>query len=251
MSVGIKTKQVASVTLIVGLAVILLSAWYISSLATVWLDETRARAELLANTITHRAFEVVRSGTDPIAALQEDSGLTSILQSFAYSDNLLYAAIVDVNGVAIAHSDPTNLGRTPARIQNFDELLDAGPIAQARAIYTPGGRQYDHVKPLFLNNEEFGSIRIGVSSLLLQEELNRQMRAPLITSAIAILVASLVAMLLAQVTLRPIHVIRTGLARLGRGELDVKVDLPRDAELADQGDSFKAVTVSWSLKTRS
>ncbi len=49
-------------------------------------------------------------------------------------------------------------------------------------------------------------------------------------------------MLLAQVTLRPIHVIRSGLARLGRGELDVKVDLPEDAELAELGDSFKAVS---------
>ena len=42
--------------------------------------------------------------------------------------------------------------------------------------------------------------------------------------------------------LRPIHVIRSGLARLGRGELDVNVDLPRDAELGDLGDSFKAVS---------
>jgi signal transduction histidine kinase len=242
MALGIKTKQVASVTLIVGLAVILLSAWYISSLATVWLGETRVRAELLANTITHRAFEVVRSGTDPITALQEDGGLTSILQSFVYSDNLLYAAIVDVNGVAIAHSDPTSLGRPPARVQNLDTLLDAGPIAQARAIYTPGGRQYEHVKPLFLNNQEFGSIRIGVSTLFLQQQLDRQMQTPLITAAIAILVASFVAMLLAQITLRPIHVIRTGLARLGRGELDVNVDLPGDAELAELGDSFKAVS---------
>jgi signal transduction histidine kinase len=95
---------------------------------------------------------------------------------------------------------------------------------------------------LFLNQVEFGSIRIGVSPDLLQQALARQMRTPLITAAIAIAIAVFVAMLLAQITLRPIHVIRTGLARLGRGELDVSVDLPRDAELADLGDSFKAVS---------
>ena len=49
-------------------------------------------------------------------------------------------------------------------------------------------------------------------------------------------------MLLAQLVLRPIHVIRSGLARLGRGELDVDVDLPHDSELGDLGDSFKAVS---------
>jgi len=106
MALGIKTKQVAGVTFIVGLAVILLSGWYISSLATVWLGETRARAELIANTVTHRAFEVVRTGGDPVAALQQDEGLKSILQASVYSNNVLYAAIVGVDGVAIAHSDP-------------------------------------------------------------------------------------------------------------------------------------------------
>ena len=54
--------------------------------------------------------------------------------------------------------------------------------------------------------------------------------------------ATFVAMLLAQVVLRPIHVIRSGLARLGRGELDVSVDLPQDTELADLGASFKQVS---------
>jgi signal transduction histidine kinase len=242
MALGIKTKQVAGVTFIVGLAVILLSAWYISSLATVWLGETRARAELLANTITHRAFEVVRSGADPVAALQTDGGLESILESSVYSNNVLYAAIVGTDGVAIAHSDPTSLGRSLARVEDLDTLLNEGAIAQARAIYTPGGKRFEHRKPLFLNEAEFGSVRIGVSTLLLQQELDRQMRTPLFTAAIAILVAVFVAMLLAQVTLRPIHVIRSGLARLGRGELDVSVDLPSDAELADLGDSFKAVS---------
>src|SRR6185437_3369131 len=53
---------------------------------------------------------------------------------------------------------------------------------------------------------------------------------------------SATAMLLAQLVVRPIHVIRSGLARLGRGEIDVKVDLPAEAELAGLGDSFKAVS---------
>ena len=242
MALGIKTKQVAGVTVIVGLAVILLSAWYISSLATVWLGETRARAELLANTITHRAFEAVRTGGDPVKALQEDGGLTSILQASMYANNVIYAAIVGVDGVAIAHSNPASLDQRLAPVENLDTLLNAGAIEQARAIYTPDGKPYELQMPLFLNNEEFASIRIGVSTLFLQQELERQMRTPLITAAIAILVALLVAMLLAQLTLRPIHVIRTGLARLGRGELDVDVELPADAELADLGNSFKAVS---------
>lgn len=241
---SIKTKQVASVTLIVGLAVILVSGWYVSSLAAVRLSETQARAELLANAITHRMFEVVQAGGDTTEALRQDAGLASILQATLYADNVLYAAVVDPNGTVITHSDPASVGRiitTP--VDDLSALLAEGPVVQAQAIYTPGGKTFEfRSKPLLVGTTELATIRIGVSTLLIRQALIQQMRTPLITTAVAILLASFVAMLLAQITLRPIHVIRSGLARLGRGELDVNVDLPADAELSELGDSFKAVT---------
>ena len=49
---------------------------------------------------------------------------------------------------------------------------------------------------------------------------------------IVLLATIFVAMLLAQLALRPIHMIRSGLARLGRGELDVNMDLLDDADSA-------------------
>ena len=48
-------------------------------------------------------------------------------------------------------------------------------------------------------------------------------------------------MLLAQWMLRPIHVIQSSLSRLGRGELDVRLDLP-EQEFKDLGSSFEAVS---------
>jgi signal transduction histidine kinase len=45
--------------------------------------------------------------------------------------------------------------------------------------------------------------------------------------------------------LRPIHVIQSGLTRLGRGELDVRLDLP-EAEFKDLGSSFAAVSAQLS-----
>jgi signal transduction histidine kinase len=81
-----------------------------------------------------------------------------------------------------------------------------------------------------------------VSTLFLRDSLQTEMRTPVITAVLAILLSSLVAMVMAQIALRPIHVIRSGLARLGRGELDVSVDLPDSAEMSALGDSFKAVS---------
>jgi signal transduction histidine kinase len=241
---SIKTRQVASVTGIVGLAVVLVSAWYISSLASIRLTETQARAELLVRAINHRMFDVIATSGNTVEALRADAGLASIVQASIFADNVVYAALVDPAGLVILHNDPSSVGKIVTDpVDDFEALLAAGPIAQAQAIYTPQGKLLEYKsKPLLVGNSELGTIRVGVSTLLIRQSLVEQMKTPLITTAVAILVASFVAMLLAQVTLRPIHVIRSGLARLGRGELDVKVELPADTELAELGDSFKAVS---------
>ena len=88
-------------------------------------------------------------------------------------------------------------------------------------------------QPLLLGDAEFGSIRIGVSTLLIRDELDASLApSALITALIALAVAVFGAMLLAQLLLRPIHVIRSGLTRLGRGEFGVKLDLTRTTSSA-------------------
>jgi signal transduction histidine kinase len=238
MALSIKTKQVFGVTVLVGLAVILLSGWYLTSLATVWLGETRARAELLSKLISQRAFDAIRAGGDPILALKYDTGLQSILQGTAYDENVLYAEVVDTDGHVIQRD-----GGQREQPDDLAALMSRGTIAQIRAIYTPHGQSFEYSAPLpKIGDTELGTVRVGVSALLLRKRVEGELRAPLITAVVFILLSSFVAMLLAQLTLRPIHVIRSGLARLGRGELDVDVDLPGSAELADLGDSFKAVS---------
>ena len=129
------------------------------------------------------------------------------------------------------------------RPRTSTKLIDeGGPIAQLRAIATRHGKTFEVSSPLLLGTEDFGSIRIGVSTLLIRADFWEALTAPLLTTIAVLVGATFVAMLLAQIVLRPIHVIRSGLARLGRGELDVSVDLPQDTELADLGDSFKQVS---------
>ncbi len=174
--------------------------------------------------------------------LQSDGGLTSLLQASAYWPGVLYASIVNPQGMIITHSDLSMVNQQLEPAHDFDELLKAGPIAQASAMYTPGGRAYQYRLPLLLGTTEFGSIRVGVSTLLIREEFETALTTPLSAVVLVLVGATLLAMLLAQLVLRPIHVIRSGLAKLGRGELDVDVDLPQDSEFGDLGDSFKAVT---------
>src|SRR5258705_6109651 len=107
MRVGIKAKQIAAVTAIVGLAVVMLSAVHVARLARVVLHESQARGELLSNTIFHRAREVViAANADPFTALSADPGLRSILESSIYGESVTGAAIVDRQRLARATSYP-------------------------------------------------------------------------------------------------------------------------------------------------
>src|SRR4026208_1506018 len=70
MRLGIRAKQIAGVTLIVGVFVVGLSGLYVSQLAQSVLRENEKLARLLVMQIFHRAAEVVPGAIDPYEALR-------------------------------------------------------------------------------------------------------------------------------------------------------------------------------------
>jgi len=247
MRLSIKTKQVLGVTSIVALAVVVLSVFYLVLLARDRLQVNETYSEVLAKAIYQRAFPVVRTGGDPTAALRDDEGLHSMLESSLYVKELTYAAIVDTENRAIAHSDISLVGQVIPEYEDAGALLQRRvPIALLRALYTPGGKILEIRTPLLLSGKEFGTIRVGVSTLLIRDDLDKDLSQALLVAVAAVAGASMIALLLAQVLLRPIHVIRSGITRLGRGEFGVMVDLPRDDEFAELGQFFNAVSARLS-----
>ena len=243
MRIGIKAKQIAAVTAIVGLAVVALSAVHVTRLARVVLHESHARGQLLANAIFHRAREVVViNNSDPYVALRSDPGLRAILESSIYGENVTDAAILDTHGIVQAASDPTQEGKPLPERPDMATLEDSGPLDQLRVIYSGEGRTLEVRQPMLLGDEAFGSIRIGLSTVLVRRELNASLR-PAVNIAIASLfIAVIVAALLAQLFLRPINVIRSGLTRLGKGEFGITLDLPQDDEFGELGTFFNTVS---------
>jgi signal transduction histidine kinase len=243
MRLGIKGKQVLGVTAIVGTVVVILSVVQLSQLASVSLDETRARAELLANAIYHRAQKVgVGVSTEPLANLRDDPGLRSILESTLYSKNVTFAALVDIGDVAVAHADRSLEGQKLPAGGDLGKLLDRSAMAQLLAIYSSQGQNLEFRQPLLIGDAEIGSIRIGSSTLLIRQDLNGAL-GPAARAALAALALSVLgAVVLAQILLRPIHVIRSGLTRLGRGELGIQLDLNQHDEFGELGTFFNTVS---------
>jgi signal transduction histidine kinase len=241
---SIKAKQVAGVTTLVVLVVAGMTAVQMASLTRVRIDETASRAAQLKDAILQQAGRVVRAGpADPYKALQEDSGLRSLLEAAVTvqpeSNTMLYAVIVDNKGVAVAHSTPSLEGRPMDSLEDLMRLKDGSAIDQVRAVLEE--RRFELREQILAGDKPFGTIRIGIATLLVRSEIMKALTSFMYTAAAALVISTFVAMLLAQWMLRPIHVIQSGLTRLGRGELDVRLDLPGE-EFADLGSSFEAVS---------
>jgi len=177
---GIKGKQVLGVTSIVGAVVVVLSLLNLARLARVSLEESQARADFIARAIYQRAREVIREGSDPYKALRGDPGLRSILTSSLYSKNVTFAAIVDVYDLVVAHADPALDGQPLPPGGDLSKLLSRPALSQLVAIYSGQGRNLELQQPLLLGNTQFGSLRIGVSTLAFlkyERNYNAQLKA--------------------------------------------------------------------------
>ena len=223
---SIKSKQVAAVTTLVVVIVAILSVYHVATLARMSLRRRPRAADALARPIFQRAREVVpppaRSRTQPFS---EDGGIRSILYSgigYRPTSPMRRSSILD--GV-VSRTGFGNRGRQSARgAEDFDALLDAGAVEQLRAIYSDGGRSRRGSRCCL--RRQFGSIRDRHLYRCWSGASCGGVQSGCRSVVAALIISSFFAMLLSHWMLRPIHVIQSGLTRLGRGELDVSLDLP-------------------------
>lgn len=242
MRLSLQTRQVIGVTLIVACSVLTMSVMHLASQARTLLAESELRGEMLTNSMFQRAFRLVKSRETAAADLQADEGLRAILQSaIGFSQTVSYATITDVRDTALVHSSPTLEGTSVPTQPTLEELLARGPVAQLIGVWEQ--RNYEVTQPLLLGDEKFGSIRIGVSTVLIWEQVSEALQPIVAVAALAIVLATGLSWLLARRLVQPIHVLQSGIARLGQGEQDVKLEL-RDDEFKDIGSSFNALSQS-------
>jgi signal transduction histidine kinase len=241
MRVSLRARQTAAVTLLIALAMTALSLQHLANLARVGLEDSRGIGELLGRMVYQRARDAIAAGGDPEDSLRADQGIRSILESTAaYGRNVTYAAVVDNDGRAIAHSFPAAEGQRIEAGENLAAVLEGSTPAQIRTIYAD--RALEVVLPLELGDEPFGAIRVGLSPVLIRDDLTKALQPMLLTTVLLSAAAVFVGLVLASRILRPIHVINSGLIKLGRGEKVGSIDLPPDEELEGVGESFRAIS---------
>lgn len=241
MRFSLKQQQVFGVTVMVALIVSALSLLHLVNTAGVLLAESRDRFELFGSAVYSQTAAAIATPETAYQDVRTSRFVQSALESALYSQDTLDASIVDPAGIVVASSDPVQIGRAVARRPQLNDLMAMSGLARLRAIYA-ANNNIEWTQPMALGDRPFGEIRIGLTTALVQRDLNESLRPSALAAGLALLIAVVTSLLLAQLVLRPMHIIRSSLSRLGRGDLGATLDLRDDDEFRELGDVFDQVS---------
>lgn len=230
-----RTKIVLAITFMVAVLVCSASYLYVSALLR---QSISAANQTAANLVSNLAFLATNEAPDlsstridtnnPQAVrravayyLGTDRILNSFLESIVGSWPDIYdAGIVDVNGKAILQTDPDLIGKEVPDRPSFQQVVDAGFRRQLRLVYAPA-TVYDVRIPLQLNGQPFGTIRVGISTVFLKNDITPRLRHAITFSILAILISLVLAAGLSHIALGPLERISRSLDSVTAGETEV------------------------------
>ncbi len=215
-------------------ALVVCFSWvYLSQLLRqrlLWADET---ASQLTNQMEYAASKAVPDLTstridtnNPKAMraaitnfLQTDANLNDMLESVVGNSRIIYdAAIIDPNGVAILDTNPALNSKPVPERPRLGVLRDASFRHQLQLLYAPS-TVYDVSIGLELDRNAFGSVRVGVSTVFLRNELTPKLQQAAFFSVLAIFCSLVLGAVVSNVALGPLKVISRNLDSASAGDL--------------------------------
>lgn len=227
-----RTQIVLSITLMVACLVSYFSYVYVSHILRQQVRAAHDSAYYLASQMVYLANNAVPDLTstrvntnDPQAVrravayyLSTDADLNAMIESVVGNWPTIYdAAIVDVNGQAILHSNPDLIGKQVTARPDFSQLQNAHFRQQLNKVYNPP-TIYEFSAPLQLNDAPFGSVRLGLSTVFIKSEVTPPLRHAFAFSCTAIFLSLLLAAGLSHIAFAPLKELSRTLDSASAGE---------------------------------
>jgi signal transduction histidine kinase len=156
--------------------------------------------------------------------LRTDTNLNDMVDNFlAEIEVVTDIAIVDPEGRAILHSNADLAGTVLRKRQSLETLRTARFLDQLRMIYGPAS-VYDVAVPVKLNDTPFGTVRVGISTVLLKSELTPRLKHAVFFSIASIFLSLFLSALISRLALGPLEEIKRNLDIVAAGDTDVMGD---------------------------
>src|SRR5437868_6234742 len=233
-----KTKIVLGITLLVFVLVVAFSYIYISELLRQRIASAYETSAPLAQQIQFAVDQALpdlsstRVDTNNAAAvraaveeaLATDVNLNNLLQSVVADWPIIYdAAIVDNENKALLHTNTNLIGKTIPPRPDFALVRDANFRKQLHIVYSPAAA-YEVRMPVQLDGVPFASVRVGISTVFLKNELAQPLRHAVVYSCVAMFLSLILAAGLSNLALGPLEQIAKRLDSVTAGETGEAVE---------------------------
>ncbi len=243
LRLGVRARQIALITLLVALVVVVTTAVNIANLTAVIISRTAKEASQVSDQINYAVNqELAHNSTgdrldEYTALVSEHSSVRGLMEStLVTSHTIAYLYLTNVSGQIITDSEGGRelaanrylIGDVPAERPRLDQLADqSGYVQLSRVLLGPP--IYEYQKRLGSDGPFAAALHIGVSASAVGKELLGPVAMNLIIGLVAIVGAAIVAIGSANLLLRPLEAISTSIDRLGlTGQPGTIGDLPQD-----------------------
>ena len=198
-------------------------------------SEVQRRGEVLARSLA-------ATSTTPLL-LYNFTALEQNVTRIAREADVVYAIVLDGDGRVAAHSRrPDLVGRgldsaVDERARRADELLIQEATSRAA-----GQTVYDIAVPVFVEQQRWGTVRVGLSRRRMDAEITETRRELAILSLVTLALCGLGAAFVARRIAGPVKQLSAGAAAVARGELDQWIPPVGSDELAQLAATFNHMT---------
>ncbi|MGC1688008.1 MAG: hypothetical protein WA734_20430, partial [Candidatus Acidiferrales bacterium] len=187
MPLSLKTKFTLTTSLVVLVVVALVSWLFLARLTNIVIRQANERAGFVAQQVFDACRQALANSAEHGEApnsdspadmrdyvqnsLDNSSALNTLLESaVGYSPTIYEITISDQKGKILVSSDASMRGDEVVRRPNVSLLVHSNFLQQLQILYGPP-RVYEVSIPFDLGSIPFGEVRVGLSSILLRDQI--------------------------------------------------------------------------------
>jgi PAS domain S-box-containing protein len=243
LKLGVRARQIALITLLVALVVVVTTAVNIANLTEVIVKRTANEAIQVSSQFEYAVKQELAVGStsdqgDAYAALaSEHSAVRGLMDStLVTSGTITYLYLANVSGQIITDSDGRRelaanrylVGNVPTDRPSIEQLADQSGYVQLARVLIGRPPIYEYQKRLENEGAFAAELHLGISASAVWKQLLKPIATNLIIGLVAIVAAAAVAIGSANLLLRPLEAISTSIDQLGLPAESGTIDPTRD-----------------------
>ncbi len=169
-------------------------------------------------------------------------GLEEVISNFEIYKDLIYAAVINMDGKVIAHTDKERIGQyvsDKARVNYLKHLLaQKHQLSDRATIISQNEHHIDLARPIRHNNHYIGWVELRTDQTQRQESISATIRNSLLFTFGALLIGLLVSFLTAKSLTDPLYRLIDTMKRIRKGDKEAVADENGVAEVGQLSHEF-------------